>query len=130
MKITTIVLTMFYLWLGMPVISVADMSSDSYRITSSVMSSGGGNMVSATYWLTGTLGQSSPPVDDPLAPPFSDNYEMLTGFWYTLGGCQWDIDPEGGDGDVDGADLAEFIKAFDPNMVPVFADEFGLVGCR
>ena len=108
-----------------------DMSSTNYRITTTVMSGGGETMASSNYALTGTLGQPSPLVDDPLFPPSSESYEMLTGFWYTIGGgCTWDLEPVPGDGDVDGADLAEFINAFNPADVPSFAGEFGRVGCQ
>ena len=131
MKITAIILVMFCLYLGMPGQCDAAMSSTNYQITTTVMSGGGEAMVSSNYALTGTLGQPSPLIDDPLYPPFSLNYEMLTGFWYTLGGsCRWDIEPIIGDGDVDGADLYEFINAFDPADVLPFANEFGSVGCQ
>jgi hypothetical protein len=106
------------------------MSSANYRITTTVMSGGGSPMASSSYQLNGTLGQPSPLVNDPLMPPFSDNYEMLTGFWYTLGGCYWDLEPVSRDGDVDGADLAEFLNAFDAASVPSFAAEFGRIGCQ
>ena len=106
----------------------AGMSSDNYRITTTVVSGGGGPMVSASYRLNGTLGQPSPLIDpdDPLG---STNYELLTGFWYTLGGCHWDIEPSGGDGDVDGADLAEYLNAYDLMTLPAFAAEFGRNDC-
>ena len=106
----------------------AAMSSANYRIETTVMSSGGGSMASANYQLTGTLGQPSPLVDDPLFPPSSTSYAMLTGFWYTIGGgCTWDFEP---DGDVDGADLYEFINAFNLADVPSFAAEYGSEGCE
>lgn len=126
--ITILAVTLLALF---PITASAAMSSTNYRITTTVMSGGGGVMASASYQLTGTLGQPSPLVEDPLFPPSSLSYEMLTGFWYTLGGgCIWDIEPLVGDGDVDGADLYEFINAFDPANVPSFADEFGRAGCQ
>jgi hypothetical protein len=129
MKITTIILTMFCLCLGMPISGDAGMSSDNYRITTTVVSGGGGPMASASYGLNGTLGQPSPLID-PADPLGSTNYEMLTGFWYTLGGgCRWDIEPLGGDGDVDGADLYEYLNAYDPTTLPAFAAEFGRNDC-
>jgi hypothetical protein len=115
----------------LPMTALAAMSSANYRIETTVMSSGGGSMASANYQLTGTLGQPSPLVDDPLFPPSSTSYAMLTGFWYTIGGgCTWDLEPLAGDGDVDGADLAEFINAFNLADVPSFAGEFGSQGCE
>jgi hypothetical protein len=129
MKILTIILVMACLCLGIAVAGDAAMSSANYRIETTVMSSGGGSMASANYQLTGTLGQPSPLVDDPLFPPSSTSYAMLTGFWYTIGGggCTWDFEP---DGDVDGADLYEFINAFNLADVPSFAAEFGSAGCE
>lgn len=51
-------------------------SSASYEITKSVMSGGGGRSTSASYDLTGTLGQPSPvDVSD------SANYNLGSGFW-------------------------------------------------
>ncbi|MEE4111942.1 MAG: hypothetical protein V2I40_03945 [Desulfobacteraceae bacterium] len=108
---------------------MAGMSSLNYRIPTTVMSGGGGPMASTDYGMTGTVGQPSPLNDDPLFPPFSDNYEMLTGFWYTLaagGGCTYDHDT---DRDVDGVDLAEFIDPFDFAKLPSFALEFGRTDC-
>jgi hypothetical protein len=127
MKITTIILVMFCLCLGMPIPGDADMSSTNYRITTTVVSGGGGPMASTNYKMNATLGQPSPLIDT-TDSPWSTDYEMLTGFWYTLGGgCAYDYDT---DGDVDGADLHQFINAYDVLSVPSFADEFGGVGCQ
>ena len=115
--------------------SFADMSSNNYTISTSVMSSGGGPMGSGSYQTNSTLGQSSPLID-PTDPPRSTNYDLYPGFWYTLEveitGCedlssfasaygsispysnynsQCDFDV---DGDVDGSDLSEFIAAYGP----------------
>lgn len=57
----------------------ADMSSANYRITSTVMCSGGAAMSSTNFALVSTLGQSSPP-----GTITSDNFSIDTGFWYTL----------------------------------------------
>jgi len=51
-------------------------SSASYEIARSVMSAGGGRSTSASYSLTGTLGQPSP-VD----VSESDSYNLGSGFW-------------------------------------------------
>ena len=129
MKITTIILVMFCLCLGMPIPGDADMSSTNYRITTTVLSGGGGPMASTNYKMNATLGQPSPFID-PTDPPWSSSYDLLTGFWYTLGGgCRWDIEPLAGDGDVDGADLAEYLNAYDPMTLPAFASEFGRNAC-
>jgi hypothetical protein len=61
--------------------------------------------------------------------PYSDNYGLLPGFWYTVGadsGCYYDYL---GDGDVDGADLSEFINAVSSSALAAFALEFGRVDC-
>jgi hypothetical protein len=53
----------------------------------------------------------------------------LTGFWYTIGvdsGCLYDYL---NDGDVDGADLAEFMNAVSSSELAAFALEFGRVDC-
>ena len=101
----------------------AAMSSANYRITTTVMSGGGGTMGSSSYALTGTLGQPSPLID-PLDPPFSTSYEMLTGFWYTIGGagisnCPADLNA---DGSVDEDDLEMLADRFGQTLVSVDTD--------
>ncbi len=87
-------------------------------------------MGSTNFQMNATMGQPSPLID-PAAPPWSTNYELLTGFWYTLGAgsCRWDIEPIAADGDVDGADLAEYFNAYDPMTLPAFTAEFGRTDC-
>ena len=51
-------------------------SSDSYEITRSVISSGGGRSSSVSYELTGTLGQPSP-----VEASESESYNVGSGFW-------------------------------------------------
>jgi hypothetical protein len=103
------------------------MSSTNYRITTSVVSGGGTPMASANYQMEGTLGQPSP-IIDPLLPPQSTNYDLLTGFWYTVGitppfsACPADFEP---DGDVDDDDLAELAAGFGHSGLSVDADEDG-----
>jgi hypothetical protein len=60
------------------------MSSDNYRITTTVMSGGGTPMASANYQMNGTIGQPTPLMEQGM-DPFSDNYGLLPGFWYTIG---------------------------------------------
>jgi len=56
--------------------NVFSQSSASYEITKSVMSGGGGRSSSASYEMTGTLGQPSPvDVSD------STSYSLGSGFW-------------------------------------------------
>lgn len=99
--------------------AVAQMSSTSYRIPTTVMSAGGGPMGSANFQLNGTLGQPSPLID-PLDPPWSTHYDLLSGFWYTTGNalpfslCPADFQP---DGRVDGDDLAILAASFGQAVV-------------
>lgn len=111
--------------------AIAQMQSEHYRISTSVMSGGGGSMNSGseTYQYNGTMGQPSP-LMDAADPPYSSSYDLYPGFWYTLGtGCAWDIEPEPGDGDVDGADLAVFITIYAVDDLAAFAAEFGRSDC-
>ena len=107
----------------------AEMSSSSYQIPCTVLSGGHGPMVSATYQLNGTVGQSSP-LMDPLEAPFSDNYDLYPGFWYAVtafeGTCPGD---NNGDKDVDGSDLADYLIDSAGLELEVFAADFGTVNC-
>jgi hypothetical protein len=61
--------------------------------------------------MNSTLGQPSLLMEQGI-DLYSDNYGSLPGFWCTIGvdsGCLYDYL---NDGDVDGADLAEFMNAF------------------
>jgi len=114
--------------INIPHLVFAEMSSTNYTITTTVMSGGGGPMGSANYQMNSTLGQPSPLID-PALPPQSTGYDLLTGFWYTVGadsGCLFDYL---NDGDVDGADLAEFMNAFSSSELESFAMEFGRANC-
>jgi len=64
-------------------VSGAQMGSDSYQITTSVLSAGGYSMSSDNYEIFSTLGQPSP-VMDPADPPFSDSHDLYPGFHYTM----------------------------------------------
>ncbi len=104
-------------------------ASESYAIPTFVISGGGSSFGSSNFRVSGTLGQSSPLMDTG-DPPYSDNYDLYPGYWYTLGagvmvcddlesfswaygsisgdenynaGCDHDKDD-----DVDGMDLADF----------------------
>jgi hypothetical protein len=113
--------------LMLPLQGMAEMASDSYRITTTVISSGGSPMGSANYRLNGTLGQPSPLVD-PADPPYSQSFDLLTGFWYTVGlepllsTCPADFQP---DGAVDEDDLATLAGLFGNAGVHVDADGDG-----
>jgi hypothetical protein len=118
MKIASIILTAVGFCLIQSVPCEADMGSANYRITTTVISGGGGAMASDSYRLNGTLGQPSPLID-PQDPPWSDSYDLLTGFWYTLGAsavslCPADFQP---DGRVDGDDLAILAATFGHSAV-------------
>jgi len=95
-------------------IALAQMSSENYTITTSVLSGGGAPMSSASYQTNSTLGQSSPLMDQ-VDPPGSSSFELYPGFWYTLEASVPQNDCPGdfsGDGDVDGSDLATFAADF------------------
>jgi len=64
--------TVLFGWLG----STHGQSSASYEIARSVFSAGGGWSSSASYELTGTLGQASP-----VNVSESDSYNLGSGFW-------------------------------------------------
>jgi len=96
----------------------AEMESANYRIPTSVMSGGGAPMSSANFKTNATLGQSSP-LMDPANAPWSPNYDLYPGIWYTIemaaiDWCEGNFD---GDSDVDGSDLA------------VSAADFGRTNC-
>lgn len=123
---------------------LAEMQSDNYRIPTSVFSGGGAPAGSTNYQTESTLGQPSP-LMDPSDPPWSTNYNLEPGFWYTVAVvevCEGDFEP---DGDVDGSDLSVFISAFsvgdltadldksgdlDIDDLAVFAGDFGRTDCR
>ena len=85
---------------------------------------------------------------DPSDPPWSTNYNLEPGFWYTVkvepvNACEGDFD---GDSDVDGSDLAVFAADFgrtdcsgdcegdfdtdvDESDLAVFASDFGRTDC-
>jgi len=67
-----------------PIISLADMSSSTYRIYADVISIGGGTFSSSTYSLNGTLGEPT------IGIITSSTYEIKGGFQYM------DISAEGG----------------------------------
>lgn len=73
--------------------ALAGMASENYHLSASVVSSGCKTMNSLNYRLNSTLGQSSPLMDS-VYPPFSDNYTLYPGFWYTLSyeSSQWVIE--------------------------------------
>jgi hypothetical protein len=110
--------------------TLAEMTSESYRISSAVLSGGATFAESASYAAMSTLGQPSP-VGGTFAPPQSSSYRLHPGFWYTvmapLVACAWDF---GADGDVDGADAALFANGFFDSMdLSSFAMEFGRTNC-
>ena len=106
-----------------------EMVSDNFRIRTSVQSGGGAVAGSSRYQIQSTLGQPSPllETDD---MPFSDNFELYSGFWYTVadGGetCPGDLD---GDKDVDGVDIELLIFSSSLDVLPDLAEYFGRTDC-
>ena len=109
-------------------------------------------MSSGSYQMNSTMGQPSPLMQGDLNP-YSDNYDLYPGFWYTLeasvpqNDCPGDFNS---DGDVDGSDLATFAADFgrtdcdtgeecegdfdndddvDGSDLAVFASDFGRTDC-
>ena len=69
---------------GMITDSGASQSSANYIIQSHVLSCGIDEMGSTNYGLRSTLGQPTPPIDQ-ADTPYSTNYDLYSGFWYTVG---------------------------------------------
>ncbi len=118
-----------FIWAG----QVPAMQSTNYKITTSVMSSGGGTMTSASFVSSAVLGQPSP-IADQDATPTSDSYDLYPGYLYTLVSgsvCIWDLSSPF-DGDVDGLDLHLFIDyEYDTTQyLEGFSGEFGRTDCR
>ena len=78
------------------VVCQADMGSGNYRISRSVLSGGGGFMVSESYVIGSTLGQASG-----IGPSSSATYSVQAGFWISIL-MKGDLN---GDREVDLADL-------------------------
>ena len=95
--------------LGLSSIGVAEMSSDNYTIPTSVLSGGGAPATSSNYQTNSTMGQPSP-LMDPSDPPFSSNFNLEPGFWYTVAVvevCECDLS---GDGNCNILDWPYFIE--------------------
>ena len=110
--------------------AIAGMESENYRIPTSVMSGGGAPMSSDSYQTNSAVGQSSP-LMNPADPPYSTNYDLYPGFWYTVAAepmdaCEGDFDE---DGDVDGSDLAVFAAGETTITLEEFASDFGKTNC-
>lgn len=135
MKRTVKTLVFCFIALGCCLIkdSRAELSSDNYRITTSVISEGGGKVESSSFLIDGTLGQSTPLMDQ-TDPPFSFSYFLYPGYWYandSILSCAGDTEP---DGDVDGEDLAFFAYEADGGTailsISDFAAMFGTIDCQ
>ena len=117
-------LLLVFLLLGVVLNSQAEMKSNSYRITSMVLS-GGGTAIFYIYQMNSTIGQPTP-LMDPNDPPISSTYNLLPGFQYTLvvgdSACFGDSEP---DSDVDGADLAHFIVNGDLTRLGLLGQNYG-----
>ena len=75
----------------------AEMASTSFRITSSVLSEGGGYATSASFGLHSTFGQPSP-----LGSGASASFSLNSGFWHTL--LRTILGDVNGDGEVNLSD--------------------------
>ncbi len=105
-------------------------ASESYEITTSVMSAGGGRAGSVSYGLEAVVSQPTPlPALEPVTT--SESYGLIPGFLATVGsgGACGEFDSEP-DGDVDGIDL-HMLAISDPSAMAVenFARIFGAEHC-
>jgi hypothetical protein len=111
------------------IISAADMTSTSFTNSNTVISSGGSPAGSTSYNTNSTVGQPTP-LMDPQDPPFSDDFELFPGFWYTVAAvgrtCPGD---DNGDKDVDGADLAAYAAGAMTIGLDAIAADFGRTDC-
>ncbi|UCG11919.1 MAG: hypothetical protein JSU72_15580 [Deltaproteobacteria bacterium] len=87
--------------LAVPLATFASMESGTYRISTAVISGGGGAMSSQSYDMNSTLGQASA-----VGVSSSSTYANAAGFWQSSqapspGDCPCDVD---GDGDVTALD--------------------------
>ena len=107
----------------------AEMTSENYRIPSSVLSGGGTFSDSTNFQINSTVGQPSPLMDS-ANPPYSDNYDLYPGIWYLFSlvaeTCPGDDD---GDRDVDGEDLAAYILDDGGLGLDIFSSNFGKENC-
>ena len=83
MKYRCLITVLALILMFTPAQTAAEMSSTNYRITTTVMSGGGAPMGSTNFQMNSTLGQPSPLMEQGM-DPYSDNYGLLPGFWYTL----------------------------------------------
>ena len=94
----------------------AGMSSESFRIVTSVMSSGGNTMSSDNFSMVSTLGQSSPQGN-----AASDNFNIDAGFWYTL--LLSIVGDVNGDGAVDLKDMISVLQVMTGQTVDSIVKE-------
>lgn len=80
---TKIIIILFILNLGFIAVAHAQLKSKNYWISTSAVSGGGLHMGSNNFQTDVTSAQSSP-VMDPINPPMSANFDLYTGFWYTI----------------------------------------------
>ena len=129
MKYRCLITILALILMFIPGQTTSEMSSTNYRITTTVVSGGGGPMGSASFQTNGTLGQPTP-LPDPADPPFSDAYDLYPGFWYTVANIGLTFPGDfNGDRDVDGEDLVNYLIDDDGLQLWEFARNFGKVNC-
>ena len=130
LKILWHVQTIVWILILPAAVAAADMTSTSYTNSSAVLSGGGAPATSESYRINSTVGQSTPLMDWQ-DPPFSDNFDLFPGFWYTVaamgGFCPGDDD---GDKDVDGLDIKAYAVGAMTIGLDVVAADFGRTDCR
>ena len=100
---STVFLTVYFLSMC-PAVH-ASIASENYRISSYVLSGGGGPAVSASFRMNATAGQPSP-LPGPSGNPFSGSYNLHPGFWPAIDSAEQNHDKDSdGDGIVDAIEI-------------------------
>jgi hypothetical protein len=128
MKIILIIAVGLFFLSGVTLLSHAHMESADYQVKSSVLSGGATLMNSTNYSTSVTLGEPTSQSEN-----YSSSYTVHAGFLQTVEStpsrCFWDIQPEAGDGDIDGLDLATYISRNLQNLEGI-SNEFGRNNCH
>ncbi len=127
-KITFSILGTLTIILSLSAAGHAEMSSTNYRTTATVMF-GGSPMGSANFQTSCSVAEPTPIMEQGM-DSYSDNYSLLTGFWYADAApddnCPGDFN---GDRDVDGKDLTDYIVDTGGLGLAEFANSFGKLNC-